>query len=164
MSRLRIHFRNIIRNCDSQKKGNKTRLLTNLHKIHTTISDFLKLNKLNMAMEIRKMSIHYHQRESTVCMPYQEQWHVYINWSKIARTQYLGLLFYYCLLLRELFSYVIVWWVIVPVPTARTLFITRENHRECAPRGKLFYRRPYWPIFIAPSVFSNVYFICWSLN
>jgi hypothetical protein len=33
------------------------------------------------------------------------------------------ILFYYCLLLRELFSYSVVWWGIVPEPTAKALYL-----------------------------------------
>jgi len=37
------------------------------------------------------------------------------------------MLLYYCLLLRKLFSYSVVWWGIVPGPTARRLFLTRQH-------------------------------------
>jgi hypothetical protein len=40
------------------------------------------------------------------------------------------LLFYYCLLLRKLFSYSVVWCGIVPEPTAKALYLTRQHYRK----------------------------------
>ena len=46
------------------------------------------------------------------------------------------LLFYYCLLLRELFLYSVVWWGIVPEPTARALYITRQHYGKTVLNGE----------------------------
>ena len=48
------------------------------------------------------------------------------------------LLFYYCLLLRELFSYSGVWWVTVPEPTAKAQYLTRQHYmyRKTVLEGK----------------------------
>ena len=46
------------------------------------------------------------------------------------------LLFYYCLLPRELFSYSVVWWGIVPEPTARALYLTRQHYRKTVLEGE----------------------------
>ena len=43
------------------------------------------------------------------------------------------ILFYYCLLLRELFSYSVVWWGIVPEPTAKALYLTRQHYKKTVP-------------------------------
>ena len=43
--------------------------------------------------------------------------------------QYIYILFYYCLLLRELFSYS-AWCGIVPEPMARVLYLTRQHYRK----------------------------------
>ena len=43
---------------------------------------------------------------------------------------YWPLIFYYCLLPRELFSYSVVWWGIVPEPTTRKLYFTRQHYRK----------------------------------
>jgi hypothetical protein len=46
------------------------------------------------------------------------------------------LLFYYCLLLRELFLYSVVWWGIVPELTARALYITRQHYGKTVLEGE----------------------------
>jgi hypothetical protein len=48
------------------------------------------------------------------------------------------LLFCYCLLLRGQFSYIhsVVWWGIVPEPTARVLYITRQLYRKTVLEGE----------------------------
>jgi hypothetical protein len=46
------------------------------------------------------------------------------------------LLFYYCLLLRELFSYSVVLWGKVPEPTARPLYLTRQHYRKTVLEGE----------------------------
>ena len=47
-----------------------------------------------------------------------------------------ALLFYYCLLLRELFSYSVVWCGIVLEPTARALYLTRQHYRKTVLEGE----------------------------
>jgi hypothetical protein len=46
------------------------------------------------------------------------------------------LLFYCCILLRELFSYSVAWWGIVPEPTARALYLTRQHYRKTILEGE----------------------------
>ena len=46
------------------------------------------------------------------------------------------LLFYYCLLLRELFSYSVVRWGIVPEPTAKALYLTKQHYRKTVLEGE----------------------------
>jgi hypothetical protein len=44
-------------------------------------------------------------------------------------------LFYYCLLLRALFSYSVIWCDIVPEPTGRALYLTRQHYRKTVLEG-----------------------------
>jgi len=44
--------------------------------------------------------------------------------------------FYCCLLLRELFSYSVVWCGIVPEPTASALYLTRQHCRKTVLEGE----------------------------
>jgi len=46
------------------------------------------------------------------------------------------LLFYYCVPQRELFSYSVVWSDIVPEPTARALYLTRQQYRKTILEGE----------------------------
>jgi hypothetical protein len=47
------------------------------------------------------------------------------------------ILFYYCLLLRELFSYSVVWCsILVPKPMARALYLTRQHYSKTVLEGE----------------------------
>jgi hypothetical protein len=62
------------------------------------------------------------------------QWCTYLLNRDWQIHQYI--LFYYCLLLRELFSYSVVWWGIVPEPTSRALYLTRQHYRKTILEGE----------------------------
>ena len=47
-----------------------------------------------------------------------------------------SLICYYCLLLRELFSYSVVWWGIVPSPLAQALYLTKQHNRIIVLEGE----------------------------
>ena len=56
--------------------------------------------------------------------------------SNLAHGEVYLILFYYCLLLRELFSYGVVCCGIVPEPTSRVLYPTRQHYRKIVLEGE----------------------------
>ena len=56
--------------------------------------------------------------------------------SNPAHGEVYSILLYYCLLLRELFFYSVVWCGIVPEPRSRVLYLTRQHYRKTVLEGE----------------------------